>query len=187
LLPVLIFEWQLEQAVTTPTALEWSVLDAPLFIAFVVLATALTAGLKRTAGFACLASVAAACALGWSTMTALRYDYSRTHQQRVFNAAVAAELRNVIPGDAVVFVSSYERFIGLIDRSHVVLARPSNDGAASSGQLAHCFLQAGRPVYLAASSKDWHDFRRVPGMAGISAEEVRSPAGLAVQRLFLTP
>lgn len=187
LLPVLIFEWRLDQAVTSPTSLEWLVLDAPLFIALAVLLTALTAAMKRTAGFACLASVATACGLGWATMTALRHDYSRTHQQRELNAAVSAELRNVIPDDAVVFISGYEKFAGLLDRSHVVLARPSNDGAASSGSLAHCFLQAGRPVYLAGSSKDWNDFRRVPGMIGISAEEIRSPAGLAVQRLFLAP
>jgi hypothetical protein len=185
-LAVVVFEWQVWQIDIPSRSLQRLLLDVPLVLACILLVTSLVAGKTMTLRAALMASAVAACALTWSTLIAFRYDYPLTQRQRTRSAAVAAELRNVIPDDGVVFVLAYESLSGLLDRSRVVLARASNDGGADAAKLARCFLSARRPVYLAAPRTAWDDLRRASGMVGIAAEEILSPnAGLSVQRLYL--
>jgi hypothetical protein len=180
LVPALLWPALWEQQ----TLHEALVLDAPLVLASATAAVALLWLRSRGSRVALASVLVTGLGLGWSAWAGLGYDASLSRERRVQNLALADAVAEVVPDDALLFVTIHEPFYAVKRHRSVRIANPSYDNGADFVALASFHLEQGRPVLGAMPEDAWKQLDAAGLLSGFRVEGIRKDGVFITARIM---
>ena len=160
------------------------VLDAPLVLASATAAVALLWLRSRGPRVAQALVLVTGLGLGWSAWSGLIYDASLGRQRRAQNLALATAVAEVVPDDALLFVTIHEPFYAIKRFRSVRIANPSYDNGADFVALASFNLELGRPVLGSMPQDAWQQLDAAGLLGGFEVEGLRKDGVFITARIL---